>query len=166
MPPAVPKLAQLQIRVTAQQKAGIQRAAKRAGLDMSAYVLSRVTSESALKFQEHIQSLAGPNSPSFGLAELNSLLSELLPAEMWDAVAEPPLPSLSPYLANYVTAMVEYGCNRCEIAPPSWTRLIAPLDEPVFASNLQSLRLHLLTHSPPPFRRRNIFIDSSLGDRV
>jgi hypothetical protein len=36
----------------------------------------------------------------------------------------------------------------------------------VFCSSLQSLRMHLLTHSPPPFRRRNIFIDSSLGQRV
>jgi len=31
---------------------------------------------------------------------------------------------------------------------------------------LQSLRLHLLTHSPPPFRRRNIFIDSSPDKQV
>jgi hypothetical protein len=36
----------------------------------------------------------------------------------------------------------------------------------VFGSDLQNLRLYLLTHSPPPFRRRNIFIDSTLGDRV
>jgi hypothetical protein len=36
----------------------------------------------------------------------------------------------------------------------------------VFGSELQSLRLYLLTHSPPPFRARNIFIDSSLGDRI
>jgi hypothetical protein len=29
-----------------------------------------------------------------------------------------------------------------------------------------SLRLYLLTHSPAPFRRRNIFIDASVGSRV
>jgi hypothetical protein len=40
------------------------------------------------------------------------------------------------------------------------------LTEPVFGSELQSLRLYLLTHSPPPFRARNIFIDATLGDRV
>jgi hypothetical protein len=28
------------------------------------------------------------------------------------------------------------------------------------------LRAHLLTSSPPPFRRRNIFIDTTLGGRV
>ena len=35
-----------------------------------------------------------------------------------------------------------------------------------FASELKSLRLHLLTKSPAPFRRRNLFVDSTLGDRV
>jgi hypothetical protein len=43
---------------------------------------------------------------------------------------------------------------------------VVPLEEPAFGTALQSLRLHLLTHSPPPFRLRNIFIDSSLGQRV
>jgi hypothetical protein len=36
----------------------------------------------------------------------------------------------------------------------------------VFGSDLQSLRLHLLTHSPPPFLARNIFVDATLGDRI
>ena len=43
---------------------------------------------------------------------------------------------------------------------------IEALSEPEFGSQLQSLRLHLLTHSPPPFRRRNIFIDTSIGGQV
>jgi hypothetical protein len=62
--------------------------------------------------------------------------------------------------------MVEYACARHSVAVPEWTRSILPLAEPVFGSELQSLRLYLLTHSPPPFRARNIFIDSTLGDRV
>jgi hypothetical protein len=49
---------------------------------------------------------------------------------------------------------------------PAWTRSIPPLAEPVFGSDLCSLRLYLLTNSPPPFRGRNIFIDSTLGDQV
>jgi hypothetical protein len=36
----------------------------------------------------------------------------------------------------------------------------------VFGSTLVSLRLYLLTHSPPPFRRRNIFIDATVGSSV
>ena len=38
--------------------------------------------------------------------------------------------------------------------------------EPYVEYWLLSLRLHLLTHSPPPFRLRNIFIDSSVGTRM
>jgi len=160
------KNAQLQIRVTVQEKAAIQRAAEREGMDMSAYVLSRVLNAPSLRFQDCVAGCAREASASFALAELNSLLTELTPGEMRDAVATAPSLNLPPYLANYVAAIVEYGCARCSIAAPAWTRSIAPLESPVFGSPLKSLRLHLLTHSPPPFRRRNIFIDSSLGQRV
>jgi uncharacterized protein (DUF1778 family) len=160
------KTAQLQIRVTEQQKAAVQRAAARAGMDMSTYVLSRVLSATSQWFQDCVAACARAASPRLALAELNSLLSELTPAEMRDAVATAPSVTLPPFLANYVAAIVEYGCARCSVAAPVWTRAIAPLESPVFCSSLQSLRMHLLTHSPPPFRRRNIFIDSSLGQRV
>jgi hypothetical protein len=73
---------------------------------------------------------------------------------------------VTPYIANYIAAMVEYACQKRGLLGPAWVRTVEPLTEPVFASALQSLRLHLLTHSPAPFRRRNIFIDSSVGDRV
>jgi hypothetical protein len=161
-----PKTAQLQIRVSSEQKAAIQHAAKQAGMDMSAYVLSCVLSVPAARFQECIEACAEQAAPSFALAELNSLLSALTPGEMRDAVAAPPSIALTPFLANYVAAMVEYGCARCSIALPAWTRAVKPLDEPAFGSSLQGLRLHLLTHSPAPFRRRNIFIDSTLGERI
>lgn len=133
---------------------------------MSAYVMSRVLPAAAIQFQEHVAACAKSEVPSFVLAELNSLLSSLTPGEMRSAVGQPPAITLPPFLANYVAAMVEYGCARCQIPPPVWTRAIAPLEEAEFGSSLQSLRLHLLTHSPPPFRLRNIFIDSTLGQRV
>jgi hypothetical protein len=161
-----PKKAQLQIRVSSGDKKAIQRAAKRAGMDMSAYVLSRVLSDHVARFQECIAGCIRDASPSFALAELNSLLCTLTPGEMREAVAAPPSLVLPPFLANYVAAMVEYGCARCAVAVPDWTREVAPLEEPAFGTTLKSLRLHLLTHSPPPFRRRNIFIDSSLGRRI
>ncbi len=161
-----PKSAQLQIRVSSSEKASIQRAAKRAGMDMSAYVMSCVLPAAAIEFQEHAAACARAEAPSFALAALNSLLSSLTPGEPRLAVAQSPSVKLTPFLANYVAAMVEYGCTRREIPPPAWTRTIAPLEEPAFGTALQSLRLHLLTHSPPPFRFRNIFIDSTLGQRV
>ena len=160
------KTAQMQIRVSANEKIAIQRAAARAGMDMSAYVLARVLSVPAAQFRECVRDCVASASPSFGLAELNTLLSDLTAGELRDAVETPPPPGLSAFLANYIAAMVEYACARRALAAPNWTRAIAPLAEPVFGSELQSLRLYLLTHSPPPFRVRNIFIDSSLGDRI
>jgi mobilization protein NikA len=160
------KTAQMQIRVSAHEKTAIQRAAARAGLDMSAYVLTRVLSVPAVQFRDCVQDCAGSASPRFALAELNSLLSNLTAGELRDAIAAAPPPGLSPFLDNYIAAMVEYACAQRAIAVPKWTYSVAPLAEPVYGSELLSLRLHLLTHSPPPFRVRNIFIDATLGDQV
>ena len=161
-----PKTAQMQIRVSAEEKIAIQRAADRAGMDMSAYVLARVLSVPAVQFRDCARDCAESASPRLALAELNSLLSEFTAGELRDAVAAPPPAGLSPFLGNYIAAMVEYACAQRAIAIPEWTRSIAPLTEPAYGSGLQSLRLYLLTHSPPPFRARNIFIDATLGDRV
>jgi Protein of unknown function (DUF1778) len=159
-----PKTDQLQIRVSPTQKAAIQLAAKRAGLDMSNYVLSRVISVPANRFQECVSAATG-SEPSYGLAELNILLTKLSSFELGDAVAAAPTARLSPFLANYVAAMVELACARSEVRIPHWTRTILPLDDPWFASSVRGLRHHLLVSSPAPFRRRNLFIDSSLGSR-
>jgi hypothetical protein len=160
------KTGQIQIRVSADEKNAIQRAAARAGMDLSAYVLAQVLSVPAAEFRSNVAACIDSTSPRFALAELNSLLTNLTAGELRDAVAAPPPPGLTPFLGNYVAAMVEYACARRGVAVPVWTRQIAPLVEPAFGSELQSLRLHLLTHSPPPFRTRNIFVDSTLGARV
>lgn len=159
------KSAQLQIRVSPAEKAAIQRAAGRAGLDMSAYVLGRVLPAAARRFHDLTTACRDPEAAPFALAELGSWLATLGGGELADAVAPPP-PALAPYVANYVAAMVEYACARHGVAPPVWPRAIAPSTEPVFGSALMSLRLHLLTRSPPPFRRRNIFIDATVGAHV
>jgi hypothetical protein len=160
-----PKSEQLQVRLSRRQKAAVQRAAAKAGMGMSAYVLSRVLSDNAAKFHDIVVTCIGSGS-RFALAELNSFLSGLAARELCEAVAEPPPLTVTPYILNYVTAMVEQACVRRGIAVPAWTRAIQPLSEPVFASALKSVRLHLLTHSPPAFRCRNIFIDSSVGHQI
>jgi hypothetical protein len=105
----------------------------------------------------------GTGKPAFILAELNDLLTACA-GERFESL---PAPSISDaYLANYVAAMVELAAYKQGVRPPAWTSGIAPLSEPVFAVPWQSLRAHLLTASPVPFRRRNIFIDSSIGARV
>lgn len=157
---------QLQIRVSPAEKAAIRRGAEHAGLDMSAYVLGRALPAPAMLLQALVEDCAGPAPASFALAELNTLLSGWTAAELRDAIAAPPAAALTPFLSNHIAAMIEQACERRSVRVPRWVRAIAPLPDPAFGSTLKSLRLHLLTHSPPPFRRRNIFIDASLGDRV
>ncbi len=63
--------------------------------------------------------------------------------------------------------MVKLAAHRRDVPPPAWVRDVEPMEtEPRFATPLAGLRLHLLRTAPVPFKRRNIFIDSSIGDRV
>jgi hypothetical protein len=114
-------------------------------------------------FLELADAAARASRIAYPLAELNDLLAAASAAEIENL----PAPSIAdPYRLNYVTAMVEVAAHRAGGIPPLWTADVAPLDRPVFIDPSLSLRAHLLTASPPPFRRRNIFIDSSIGDRV
>jgi hypothetical protein len=161
------KTTHLQIRLAPAEKAAIQRAARRAGVDMSSWVISRLLPPAALRFAELVTQVAADGGGErFALAELNTFLAGLGAGELAQATASPPTARLPPTRANYLAAMVEYACARHGIAPPAWTQAIPPLRDPLFGSELASLRLYLLTHSPPPFRRRNIFIDATIGSQV
>ena len=159
------KTEQLQIRVSKAEKSAIQRAAARAGLEVSVYVLGRVRSLPSESFAELV-SRVGQGEARFALAELNTFLTGLSAPELREALEAGPPRSLSPYLANTVAAMVEMACAKRGAALPAWTRDIPPLAEPEFGSTLHSLRLYLLTRSPAPFRARNLFIDATLEDQV
>lgn len=157
---------QLQIRVTPEQKEVLRRLSSSAGQDMSTYVLSRVLPDARLRFAALLEALRDDEQAGFVLAELNDLLSGLASGELRHAVEHAELQGLSPYLRNYVAAMVELTAHRLDVPPPAWVRDVEPLNAPHFATPLQGLRLHLLRAAPVPFKRRNIFIDSSVGDRV
>lgn len=166
-----PKTSHLQIRVSPAQKAAIRRLARAAGLDLSSYVLTRALPPAHLRFEELLRSLGAADSGErrYVLAELNDFLAGLSSPELGRAVARPDPAALdggSDYVRNYVAAMVELACARKSIDPPAWTADVRPLDRPRFATALTSLRPYLLRVSPVPFRRRNIFVDSSIGDRV
>ena len=156
----------LQIRVTPREKALLKRAAAAAGQDLSTYVLARAIPEPRVRFAELIGALGRVEDHRYVLAELNDLLTALGAADLRDAVGEADLGGLSPFLGNYVAAMVEQAAHARNVDPPAWTRRVPPLDAPWFATTLESLRLHLLRASPVPFKRRNLFIDASLGARV
>ena len=156
----------LQIRVTPREKALLKRAAAAAGQDLSTYVLARAIPPARVRFAELMALLDDDTDHRYVLAELNDLLSALAPAELHDAVLHAELGRLSPFLRNYVGAMVEQASHARGVPAPSWTRAIPPLDTPWFATPLKSLRLHLLRAAPVPFKRRNIFVDASIGSRV
>ena len=157
---------QLQIRITPEQKEVLRRLSRQAGQDMSAYVLSRALPDARMRFARLLEALPGDDQPGFALAELNDLLSGLTAGELCSAVEHADLTGLTPYLRNYVAAMVELAAHQQDVPPPAWVRDVEPLPAPRFATPLAGLRLHLLRTAPVPFKRRNIFIDSSIGDRV
>ena len=163
----VSKTQQLQIRISAEDKARIGARAARAGIDVSKWVLQEVLPPAERKFQKLCGELATrPDARSFTIAEFLDWFIRLTASEFKRAVHYAPEVRLAPFEASYLAAMVEQAAAIQGVNPPRWTGAVKGLDTPWFASPLKSLRLYLLTHSPPPFRRRNLFIDSSVGQRV
>jgi len=135
-------------------------------MSISDWVLRRALPPASETFQGLLRALATAEKPGYVLAELNEWLTQLTAAEFELAVSEPPQVQLDPYWRNYVAATIEQAAASKRTEAPSWTAEVPPLEEPAFGSSLKSLRFHLLTHSPVAFRSRNIFIDSSIGDKV
>jgi hypothetical protein len=160
------KTAQLQIRVAPAQKVRLKRLAAAAGQDVSAYVLDRVLPPARTRFEAILGRLARESDHRYALAELHDFLVGLGPGQFADALEGGVSERLSPLLRNYVAAMVEHAAARAGGRAPAWVRDVAPLEEPHFGAPLQSLRLHLLAASPVAFKRRNIFVDAAVGDRV
>ena len=113
-----------------------------------------------------MRSLRDSDEHRFALAELNDFLSTLAPVEFRDALDGVDLDGLSPFLANYVAAMVEQASHASGVPAPAWTRGVAPLLRPHFATPMPGLRLHLIQASPVSFKKRNLFVDAAVGARV
>ena len=160
------KSQQLQIRVTPQQKAALKRRAEQAGQDVSSYVLSRALPSGQSIFEDVLRVLRDEPSHRFALAELSDFLSKLAPVEFLDAVGQADLGELSPFLRSYVAAMVEEAAHQKAVLSPAWTADVHGVDEPYFATPMKGLRLHLLRSAPIPYKRRNLFVDATVGDRV
>lgn len=156
----------LQIRVTPAEKAGIERAARRAGVGMSAYVLGKVLPERSLRWHDLLREVLRSGGTRVAFGALSAWLAGLSAGELRHAAEEPPPAGLSDYEANTVAAMVEHTCVTGGAEVPAWTRAVRPLRQPAFGSDLKSLRLHLLRNSPAAFRRRNLFVDTVVGGQV
>lgn len=160
------KSQQLQIRVTPQQKDALRRQARAAGQDVSTFVLARALPPANTRFAVLLRALENEDNRRFALAELSDLLERCTPLDFPDAVGVADLAKLPQWVANYVAAMVEMAAGRKHVPPPAWVRRVEPLTEPHFATTLRSVREHLLRVTPVPFKRRNIFVDASVGARV
>jgi hypothetical protein len=140
--------------------------ADRAGVDVSTYVLSRALPAPGTRVWELIKALGHEEDYKFALAGLSDALSDLPPATFDDVVRDLDLRPLSAFIQNYVCAMVEQAAHQKGVPPPSWTRDVAPLESPFFAVSFRRLRPHLLRSTPVAFKRRNLFVDAAVGDRV
>ena len=158
---------QLQLRLSSDEKARIKAEAARAGEDVSKWVLRKLLPPAADELYRLIDALRQQLSErSLILADIHDFLQRQTADELRIALKTAIPSGLEPFEANYLAAMVETACTNKRILTPTWLTSVPPLKSPWFASNLKNLRLHLLTTSPPPFRRRNLFIDSTLGARI
>lgn len=163
------KTEQLQIRISPEIKASIRKRARAANMDMSEWVLAALFPPVTHEFQDLCAEIAKQEQSSnrfCAFAALNDFLQHLDSNELARAILDPPEAKLDEFGFNYIAAMVEHACNRKKIKPAVWVHDAEGLSEPYFGSPLLSLRLYLLTHALIPFRKRNIFIDSSIGDRL
>jgi len=157
----------LQIRISKEDKALIKAAAKSAGEDMSQWILNRILSKDSSEFLKLTDRLADNETESFYIfAQIHDFLASLSKKNFMSAVDLPPNFDLSGFKGSYLAAMIEERANQLKEAAPEWTERYGSLEKPHFGTNLKGLRLHLLANSPPPFRKRNIFIDSTVGARV
>lgn len=157
---------QIQIRVTPGEKTTLKRLARRAGQDLSSYCRGRTLPGRQAIFDQILCLLRKEEDWRFALAELNDFLSRLAPMQMEEAVQYADLRGLSPLAQNYVAAMVEQAAHQKGVEAPAWTNDVPPLEEPFFGTPFRSLRPYLLKAAPVAFKRRNIFVDAGVGDRV
>jgi hypothetical protein len=118
------------------------------------------------RFQELVAALAKSDDRSYAFAELADYLRVLPVREFQRAVAFVPKAKLDSATLNHLAGMIELASERRDVEPPGWTREVPIPAMPTFGSSLASVRLYLLTRAPVAFRRRNIFVDASIDERV
>jgi uncharacterized protein (DUF1778 family) len=160
------KTSQLQVRVSERQKRKLRQRARAAGMSVSEWVLRLAFPPQREEFDRFVAALQVKEERSFALAALNDFLAGLERSDFGHVVADPPHVHLDALDAALLAAMLEQAASLLEAAVPKWVLDTPPVDVPFFASELRSLRLHLLISSPPAFRRRNLFVDTSIGGRV
>ena len=160
------KTAQLQIRVSPAQKARLKGLARRAGQDVSAYVLAKLLPDDGERIDRQIERLKSEADRSYALSVLHDWLMNASETEFVSISERLDVSGLEPLWQNYVAALFEQAAVRNSAPPPDWVRSVRPLKKPWFAVPFASLRPHLIRSAPVAFKRRNIFVDTGLGSRV
>ena len=133
---------------------------------MSSWVLSKISNNQSKEFLRVVEKLVSSKKQSYIYAEIHDLLMKCGNNIFNKTIESSPTVELNSFQINYVAAMVEYRAMQLNEKIPAWCSEITTLDTPYFGSSLKSLNLYLLLNSPLAFRKRNIFIDSSVGQRV
>jgi len=154
------RTAQLQIRVTPEEKAALKRLAARVGQNVSTYVLSRAL-PAPDPLDRVLKELAEGRDPWDGAAELAGLISEQEPESAARLLEHVSLTGLTPLAQNLVAGLAEDVARAAGMGPPSWTIGVPPLPGPHFRWPLLSLRPEQLRRTRVALKRRNAF-DSSL----
>lgn len=160
------KTSQLQIRISPQEKELVIKAAKREGFDVSTWVLKKLLNANQEFFFGLVKKLSSEKDPRYLLSELNNFINNLSPKESELVFKTKPEGKLSAYLSNYLAAMIEHAAIKKNFSIPKWTQEIKALKVAHFETTLETLRLYLLINSPVSFRKRGIFLDSTIGDQV
>ena len=158
----------IQIRVSKLEKKAIKTAAYDAGLDMSAYILGHLDIDLGSQWQSllaNLQDLKLEDS-HFCWAAIIDFLTPLDANQFQHLFQYAEQWNLDPENQNYLAATIERKALSLNIPAPKWLSEIAPCAYPYFEDETPKLKQYLLLHGDPVFRRRNIFIDSSIGGRI
>lgn len=160
------KTQQLQIRVSAAQKALLKRRAAAAGLDVSTFVLRRVLVDTEAQLEDLLVALAAEREPRATLARVGGLLASLDSASFRDLTMALDVSRLTAFHQNYLAAMIEHRSSQLGMAAPAWTLRVPVLDEPYFPAGTDRLRPYLMREAPVVYKRRNLFVDAGVGDHL
>ncbi|MGE0159498.1 MAG: DUF1778 domain-containing protein [Gemmatimonadales bacterium] len=151
------RTSQLQIRVSPEQKSALKRLAAAAGMNVSAYVLSRALPSPAGDLTRAFQGLRGGGDGCEGLLELASLLAGLETDQLRASMESVDVEGLTPVAQNRIAGLVEDFAGFRGVEPPGWASAVEPLPRPHFRWPLVSLWPYQLRVTRAAYKRRNVF---------
>ena len=156
----------IQIRINKKEKAKFVKLAELDNMSLSNWILNKLKIDiSPVEIKIIYGQIAIASDSSYALAFLNDSLMKV-PKHTWSDLVSIKPENLNFENLCYVASMIEHAAEIRELNTPLWVNDIGALQTPYFVSTFKNLRLYLLINSPVSFRKRNIFIDASIGDRV